>query len=231
MVGRSKSMKYDISVCGLEKEESLKAEQYIKGKNKVLEWGSGGTTLYFPQVVNQYISIEHDITWYNKLAFDVLDNCEYHHVPISIDDTKLDDMLDLHAADAMLCAGDTELRGDITYWNTRGFFDWHRAIDYIKKPLELEHRDYDVVFVDGRCRSMCAYLATQLVKDDGYVLIHDFIPRQYYHGILKWYDVVDKVETLIVLTKRKEELRDEESTKLLSTELYNEWVSLTGRVR
>ena len=75
MVGRSKSMKYDISVCGLEKEESLKAEQYIKGKDKVLEWGSGGTTLYFPQMVNQYISIEHDITWYNKLAFDVLDNC------------------------------------------------------------------------------------------------------------------------------------------------------------
>ena len=46
-------MKYDISVCGLEKEESLKAEQYIKGKDKVLEWGSGGTTLYFPYVVNK----------------------------------------------------------------------------------------------------------------------------------------------------------------------------------
>ena len=96
---------------------------------------------------------------------------EYHHVPISIDDDKLDDILDPYAADAMLCAGDTELRGDITYWNTRGFFDWHRAIDYIKKPLEFEHRDYDVVFVDGRSRSMCAYLATQLVKDDGYVII------------------------------------------------------------
>ena len=53
-------MKYDISVCGMENDEALKAEEYIKGKDKVLEWGSGGTTLYFPQIVNTYVSMEHD---------------------------------------------------------------------------------------------------------------------------------------------------------------------------
>mgnify|MGYP003130566599 CR=1 FL=1 len=118
---------------------------------------------------------------------------------------------------------ETELRDGITYWQTRGRFDWHCGIDYIKKPLSLEHQNYDVIFIDGRCRSMCAYLATHLLKDDGYVLVHDFIPRQYYHGLLKWYDVVDKAGTLIILTKRKGGLRSNEDVKILSQELYNEY--------
>ena len=203
-------------------------------KHKVLEWGSGGTTLYFPQIVNTYVSIEHDSGWYEKILPDISDNCEYYHVPV--DDERLDSMLDPQAAYAMLCANDTELieyplDGSITHWKTRGGFDWHSAIDYIKKPLELEHKNYDVVFVDGRARSMCAYLATHLLKDDGYLMFHDFIPRQYYHGLLRWYDVVDKAGTLIVLTKRKGELRNENDTKSLSTKLYNEWTVETGRIR
>ena len=227
---KGKDMKHDISVMtGLEIEETLKAEQYIKGKDKVLEWGSGGSTLYFPQMVNNYVSIEHDVIWYDKLKLDVPHNCEYHHVPMH--SQRLDDMLDPQAEDAMLCAGDTELRDGITYWQTRGHFDWHCGIDYIKKPLSLEHQNYDVIFIDGRCRSMCAYLATHLLKDEGYVLVHDFIPRQYYHGLLKWYDVVDKAGTLIVLTKRKGELRNNEDVKILSQKLYNEWSIATGRIR
>ena len=78
---------------------------------------------------------------------------------------------------------------------------------------------------------MCVYLATHLLKDEGYVLVHDFIPRQYYHGLLKWYDVVDKAGTLIVLTKRKGELRNNEDVKILSQKLYNEWSIATGRIR
>ena len=136
----------------------------------------------------------------------------------------------------MLCADDTQLveypfDGFITYWKIRGGFDWHSAVDYIKKPLELEHKGYDIVFIDGRARSMCAYLATHLVEEDGYVLIHDFIPRQYYHGVLRWYDVVDKVGTLIVLVKRKDEPRNENDTKILSKKLYNDWTIETGRLR
>ena len=112
-------MKYDISVCGMENDEALKAEEYIKGKDTVLEWGSGGTTLYFPQIVNTYVSMEHDSGWYEKVLPDILDNCEYYYVPIV--DERLDSMLDPQAEYAMLCANDTQLveyplDGFITYW-------------------------------------------------------------------------------------------------------------------
>ena len=58
-----------------------KAIEYITGKNKVLEWGSGESTLHWMKVVNIFVSIEHKYEWYNKIAPNVSDNVEYHLVP------------------------------------------------------------------------------------------------------------------------------------------------------
>lgn len=218
----------DISIVGMEEDEAVIAAEYIKGQNKILEWGSGGTTLYFPQFVKHYVSIEHDITWYNKIVFDVSENVDYHRIPIH--EAKLDKELDEAAADCLMGAGDTVLQEGITYWNTRGHFDWHCGVDYINKPFELEHRDYDVVLVDGRCRSMCAYASLKLLKPGGILLFHDFIPRQYYHGILKYYDVIETQGTLAALVKRDNYIEKEEILEL-SDKLYNKWSAETGRIR
>jgi|ETNvirnome_6_100_1030635.scaffolds.fasta_scaffold14342_3 hypothetical protein len=213
---------------GMETAETLKAENYIKGKQKMLEWGSGGSTLYFPSLVKKYVSIEHDRFWYDKIKPDIKDNVEYYYVPPH--EEKFDVDLDTNAFDILkgsdnfynhdynylnsndfLLTIQWEQNGRTTkinkkdgkvYWKTRGGFDWHCGIDYIKKPLELTHRDYDVILVDGRCRSMCAYISQQLLKDDGYLMIHDFNHRKYYHGILKYYDIVDSVESLVILHKK-----------------------------
>jgi acyl-CoA thioester hydrolase len=40
------------------------------------------------------------------------------------------------------------------------------------------------------------------IEDDGYLLFHDFNNRTYYHGILKYYEIVDTVKTLAVLVKK-----------------------------
>ena len=158
------------------------------------------------------------------------DNVEFYHVPIG--NAKLDSILDPHAHSAHLQAGDTTIQDGITYWPTRERYDWHCGVDYIKKPLELPYRDYDIVLVDGRCRSMCAYMATHLLKEDGYLLFHDFAPRKYYHGILKYYDIVERQDTLLVLSMKKEEdwLSDEETIEI-SENLYNTWSKETGRIR
>ena len=199
----------DISSVGMEYSEALKAEQYIKGKGKMLEWGVGGSTLYFPKLVENYVSIEHNQEWYEKLKPQLLDNVEFYHVPIH--EEKFDDDLDKNAMDILEGTeewynqfGNSEIYtvDDRIHWNTRGRFDWHCGLDYIKKPMELSYRNYDVILVDGRCRTMCAYMAKYLLKDDGYLLFHDFNNRPYYHGILKYYEIVDSVETLVVLVKK-----------------------------
>ena len=180
----------DISIVGMDEMEAVIAAEYIKGQNKILEWGSGGSTLYFPQFVKHYISIEHDITWYNKIVFDVAENVDYHRIPIH--EPKFNDKLDAAAADCHMGAGDT--------------------------------------IVDGRCRAMCAYVALDLLKPGGILLFHDFIPRKYYHGILKYYDVVETQDTLAALVKRDNYIEQEEILEL-SNKLYNKWSAETGRIR
>ena len=206
---RTDKQQIDLYSVGMEYPEALKAEQYIKGKNKMLEWGGGGSTLYFPSLVENYVSIEHDQEWYEKLKPQLLDNVEFYHV--SIHEEKFDDDLDKNAMDILEGAEEWYNQGGNNeiytvdgrvYWNTRGRFDWHCGLDYIKKPMELSYRNYDVILVDGRCRAMCAYMAKYLLKDDGYLLFHDFNNRLYYHGILKWFEKVDEEETLAVLKKK-----------------------------
>ena len=198
----------DLSSVGMEHSEALKAEHYIEGKSKMLEWGGGGSTLYFPKLVENYVSIEGSLEWYERLKPQLLDNVEFYYVPIH--EEKFDEDLDKNAMDILQGTEEwyrqhgSELHtvdGRI-HWDTRGRFDWHCGINYIKKPLELSYRDYDVILVDGRCRAMCAYMAKYVLKDDGYLLFHDFNNRPYYHGILKYYEIVDSAETLAVLVKK-----------------------------
>ena len=205
----------DLSSVGMEHSEALMAERYIKDKSKMLEWGGGGSTLYFPRLVENYISIEHNQEWYETLKPQLLDNVELHFVPLhkeKFDDEELSELsLDQNAMDILEGTeewynqfGNSEIYtvDDRIHWNTRGRFDWHCGLDYIKKPMELSYRNYDVILVDGRCRTMCAYMAKYLLKDDGYLLFHDFNNRPYYHGILKYYEIVDSAETLAVLVKK-----------------------------
>ena len=205
-----------------------KAEEYIKDKNKVLEWGSGTSTLYFSKIVKQFVSIEHNTEWYNRISSQITDNVEYYYV--APHGFKNDEELDKNVPDLLCRANDPVLVDGITHWKTRDGFDWHCGIDYIRKPLELEYRDYDAVIVDGRCRTMCAYIAKYLIKDGGYLIFDDFKSRTYYHGILKYYEVIDGGDTLAILKVRENELSREEVVEV-SEELYSTFARTTGRIR
>ena len=62
----------------LKMHRNSKAVEYVSGKNKVLEWGSGESTLHWMNVVNTLVSIEHNREWYNKISPNVNDNVETH---------------------------------------------------------------------------------------------------------------------------------------------------------
>ena len=79
--------------------------------------------------------------------------------------------------------------------------EWHYAIDYINKPLELNIK-FDIILVDGVAREFCAYKAKNILNENGYVLFHDF-SRGIYNGILHYYDIVEQVESLVVLKPKK----------------------------
>ena len=57
--------------------EISKCEKYIGGVDKMLEWGAGGSTLYFSSMVGKFVSIENDRGWYDKLLSDLTTMLNY----------------------------------------------------------------------------------------------------------------------------------------------------------
>ena len=51
-------------------------ETRLRGKIKLLEFGSGNSTLYFSERVEQIVSIEHDLNWFNKLGKQIPKNVD-----------------------------------------------------------------------------------------------------------------------------------------------------------
>lgn len=196
----------DHPIVGMQNEEVKTVEKYLMGSKDVLEWGSGGSTIYFPKFINgKYVSIEHNRSWYDKIKPQISDNVEYYYVPYH--HIKLDSKLDKVAPDFCKYSMPpyttrnwvTKVDNDIWYCPNGDGHDWHESIDYINKPLTLETKKYDIVIVDGRSRRYCAYNAINLMSENSYLLFHDFNNRVGYRGVLKYFDIVEICDTLAVM--------------------------------
>jgi len=126
----------------------------------VLEWGSGGSTVYFTQFLKNkgisytWTSIEYNKVWYERISDRVKD--------------------DKNISLALFDVGNTELK------QRNAPMD-----EYVAYPATLEKK-YDVIFVDGRKRRRCLLEATALLKPSGVVLLHD-ARRTYYHSAFSAY--------------------------------------------
>lgn len=185
-----------------------KYKNLLMGKNEVeymldslnendimLEWGSGGSTYTFSKKVKKYYSIEHSPEWYgtvvNKLKAENINNVEIHHV--NIHDMKYDDYLDSNAEQVFRRYPSFKKDDDITYATTRDRdLDWHHFIDYINKIKTFDIK-FDKIFIDGRARPMCAFMALNYIQDGGTVYIHDFGARDYYKSVLDFYQIEDEI--------------------------------------
>ncbi len=129
-------------------------------KVDVLEWGSGGSTIYFTQFLYDkginytWTSIEYNIVWYGK----VLDGLRGDK------NTKL----------VLFDVGNTELKQSNISMD-----------EYVEYPSKLGNR-YDVIIVDGRKRRRCLLEAVKLLNPNGTVILHD-ARRTYYHCAFKMY--------------------------------------------
>ena len=67
--------------------------------------------------------------------------------------------------------------------------------------IHAVHDVHDVVLVDGRFRVAWALAAFRHLAPGGKLLVHDF-ERPEYHVLLRFYDMVQKVDTLALLTPK-----------------------------
>lgn len=126
----------------------------------VLEWGTGGSTVYFTQLLREkgvaysWVGIEYNRLWHERVH-ELLRN-------------------DPHVRLALFDVGNTaNKQRDLP------------MDEYVAYPAMLGKK-FDVILVDGRKRRRCLLEAAKLLKPGGTVLLHD-ARRSHYHCAFRAY--------------------------------------------
>lgn len=144
-------------------EKLSKEVESLKSPCNVLEWGAGGSTIYFTNQLRKchtgYVwhALEYNRKWFDKLY------------------PKIDENTKLHLFDYGI-------------W-TRDDCTKHPMNEYVNFPSQLGLKfdlKFDMIIVDGRKRRRCLLEAKKLLKKDGFVILHD-AQRDYYKCALKEY--------------------------------------------
>lgn len=127
---------------------------------RVLEWGSGGSTVYFSNFLRgrgipfSWVSIEYNRVWYDRVRGETADMPEVSLILFDV--------------------GNTELK-------QRGA----PMDEYVSYPTTTG-KQYDVIIVDGRKRRRCLEVARTVLAPGGVVFLHD-AQRPYYHCAFRKY--------------------------------------------
>lgn len=119
---------------------------------KCLEWGSGFSTVYFPNLLNEkstWLALEHNEEWY-KIISDANEDPRVEVVHVGADQEPY-----------------TDDKNDGAY-------------DDFKSYIEYPKGTFDFIFIDGRARKDCVKKAFELIGDHGMVVLHD-ANRTHYH--------------------------------------------------
>lgn len=154
-------------------------QSYLSINKIMLEYGCGGSTLYFSKYVKKYISIEHDVKWIQniQLSNNITDNIQIHY-----------------------CPPNNKIK--LPVWRGKEK-DFQNYINYIDL---LPYKHYDYVLLDGRCRQFCAKKIINYIDKKSIIFFHDFFERHRYHNVLQNYQIIDfdigNKQTLAILQKK-----------------------------
>ena len=173
-------------------------QSYLSDKKIMLEYGCGGSTTIFPRYVKKYYSIEHNLDWFwnvqQEIYNDKLDNVEIHlcDIPKGVP-TKREEFWERYDDNILYASEhlDTNIPSfeDCVYPKDK--YVWNEYIDYVDK---LNVKLFDVILIDGRARTDCAYKVLNYIDKGSIVFIHDFWPRSEYHKVFEWYDEIVSIK-------------------------------------
>lgn len=171
----------DLESPWMEGSEIALLDRWLEGRDRVFEYGSGGSTVRWANGREWYF-VEHDEKWFTKVTSVLARrNMAAHGVMIR------------PSAEVKVCFKGEYPAGYLEQWES-----------YVHAPLQFGG-EFDAVLVDGRARLACGqFAARKLLKPDGVILWHDFWKkdRERYHAILDECEVVEKVGSLAVLRRK-----------------------------
>lgn len=130
----------------------------LKPTDHVLEFGSGGSTLFFAKRVSRVVSIEHDSAW-GALVQQKLTTLGYAHVEYRLVPPEPGEHPDATS--------------DVAAYKGQNF------CRYLQQCESFEANSFDVIIIDGRVRNQCAEAAFPALKPGG-ILVLDNADRKKY---------------------------------------------------
>lgn len=154
-----------------EKEISLIKES-LKPHYKVFEWGSGGSTIYFSQFVDTYVSVENLRIWFELVSQRMfIDETQ----TIGISHGKYSLYYKPELGEHKVKRGSLRLG----YY----YYTYINAID------ECGIDEFDVIIIDGMARPSCVYKALNHVHDNSVIFFHDYFKYPEYRWLDKKLDI------------------------------------------
>lgn len=138
---------------------------------RCFEWGSGRSTLHFSKLLDglasptTWISAEYDRGWFEEFWSNSKPTscCKIYHMEHPFTSNKPDPGINFLLYDY----------GRLLPMKRE--FSHHRYVemkDYVNS-IGLFSTEFDFIFVDGRKRNQCLFAASQKIKRDGLVFLHD----------------------------------------------------------
>lgn len=160
---------------------------HIKHKHSkcgYLELGSGGSTPHFANLATYAVSIENNRPWYEQMVLKEEIKCLTSGMKLNY---------------KMINSGNTRSLGKLL--RGTNYEDSGRLyVENFKTTIEsLGKPEFDLILIDGRYRISSALAASEFLKADGIVFVHDFTRREKYKILLKYFDVIFEVDTLVML--------------------------------
>ena len=154
-------------------------------KGCILEFGAGGSSAFFAEKgVRQLISVESDREWINRL---LLSNSMLREW------AKARRWSPFHVE----IGATGEWGFPLSQEPDVAWLNYHQVI-----WDAVDASGLDFVLVDGRFRVACALQLLRTGEKTPLIMVHDFTPREYYHVLLEYFDVVEQADTAVILVRK-----------------------------
>ena len=153
-------------------------DRVIRPSAKVLEYGAGNSSLWWSGKVSLVAAVEHDAAWADAIRDQAPDN-----LTVALREKGESAPVDLQPmVDAFLAAyPELPTTGDPKVDITHGL----NCVDfgaYAAEPAKYDKGYFDIFVIDGMARSLCTYIAAELIADDGIIVFDNSERWQYNPG-------------------------------------------------
>lgn len=159
--------------------------KYIPSGGRALEFGCGGSTrFFFGNGIEKLFSVENDIKWAQCVL-----NDNFLRPFVQAERLKL----------FMIDIGPLKENA----WGIPDGMPTHLWLKYHSEVWScIESGKLDFILIDGRFRVACALKTILYCKQRPLVFIHDFWNRAQYFPILSFMNVIDRIDTSVVLQQK-----------------------------